>query len=238
MQDSNLRSLIKTLTWRFWATPVTVMLVWIVSNDPALAFMVGLIEAVVKSLFYFLHERMWMSLSFGQPHAKPTVIWLTGLSGAGKTTIAKELMALLEARQVPVQWLDGDVTRQFLPSLGFSREARDHNVQTAGFIARTLESRGITVVASYIAPYRATRQKVRNMCQDFVEVYVATSLATCEQRDVKGLYAKARSGEIACMTGLTDPYEVPESPEVVIETAGRTPKACALTILDYLERAS
>lgn len=235
MQDSNLRSLIKTLTWRFWATPVTVTLVWIVANDPALAFMVGLAEAFVKSLFYFLHERLWVSLSFGKPHCKPAVIWLTGLSGAGKTTIAKELIALLETRNVPVQWLDGDVTRHFLPNLGFSREARDHNVQTAGFIAHTLESRGVTVVASYIAPYRNARHKVRQMCQHFVEVYVATSLETCEKRDVKGLYAKARSGEITCMTGLTDPYEVPESPELVIETVGRSPQECAQLILDYLE---
>lgn len=236
MQDSMLRSLMKTLTWRLWATPMTILLVWLLSADLILAFVLGSVEFFLKAFCFFLHERFWSSVHWNGHQSQPAVVWLTGLSGAGKTTIAKALIELLEAREVAVQWLDGDVTREFLPSLGFSREARDHNVQTAGFIARSLQARGVTVVASYIAPYRETRQKVREMCQRFVEVHVATSLATCETRDVKGLYAKARSGEITCMTGLTDPYEAPESAELVIETEGRSPQDCAEDILKYLDK--
>lgn len=235
MRDSTWRSLIKTLTWRLWATPITVLLVWLLSGNAALALSLGALEFVIKAICFYLHERFWDQVPWFRAHKPAAVVWLTGLSGAGKTTIAKELLALLEARNLPVQWLDGDVTRDYLPSLGFSREARDHNVQTAGFIARTLEARGVTVVASYIAPYRETRAKVRRMCQRFVEVHVATDLETCEARDVKGLYAKARAGEITCMTGISDPYEAPEAPELLIQTKGRTPRECAMEIVAYLQ---
>lgn len=162
------------------------------------------------------------------------VIWFTGLSGAGKTTIAKLVYKSLQERGIHAEWLDGDVTRAVLPQTGFTREERNAHVTKAGFIAKMLEQNGITVVASYISPYEEARDKVRAMCKNFVEVHVATPLAECERRDVKGLYAKARAGEITHFTGIDDPYETPASPEVRVNTVDRSPEACRDDVLTAL----
>jgi len=145
------------------------------------------------------------------------VLWFTGLSGAGKSTIAAAVVRALETRGIRTEHLDGDAVRGLMPS-GFSREERDAHVTRVGFLASRLEYHGITVVCSLISPYAATRRRVRDLCQHFIEIYVATPLAECERRDVKGLYAKARSGKLANFTGIDDPYEAPEAPELTIDT--------------------
>jgi adenylylsulfate kinase len=149
-----------------------------------------------------------------------TTVWLTGLPSAGKTTIARALEKRLldEGRKVEV--LDGDVVRTHLTKgLGFSREDRDENVRRIGFVANLLSRNGVTVLCSVISPYRAVRDEVRELHQTrFVEVYVSTPVEVCSERDVKGLYAKQRSGEISGLTGVDDPYEPPLAPEVVVPT--------------------
>jgi len=167
-------------------------------------------------------------------------LFFTGLSGAGKSTIANALLVkLLEQGNRPVTLLDGDIVRQHLSSeLGFSREHRDLNIQRIGFVASEItKHRGIAICAP-IAPYSETRQKIREMISQtggFIEVYIATSLAVCEQRDRKGLYAKARAGVIKEFTGISDPYETPENPEITIDTAECTPDEAAQRILLKLE---
>jgi adenylylsulfate kinase len=147
-------------------------------------------------------------------------VWLTGLPSAGKTTIARavEKRLLDEGRKVEV--LDGDVVRTHLTTgLGFSREDRDENVRRIGFVANLLSRNGVIVLASVISPYRSVRDELREMHQGrFVEVHVSTPVEVCSERDVKGLYAKQRSGEISGLTGVDDPYEPPLSPEVTIPT--------------------
>jgi adenylylsulfate kinase len=164
-------------------------------------------------------------------------LWFTGLSGSGKSTISDVIVAEFERRGVPVEVLDGDVVRENLSKgLGFSKEDRDTNIRRIAFVANLVSKHGTPVITAAISPYREIRDEARALMDGrFVEAYVATSLEECERRDVKGLYAKARSGEIPEFTGVSDPYEPPENPELVVETEGRTPEESAQAIIDYLE---
>jgi adenylylsulfate kinase len=146
-------------------------------------------------------------------------VWLTGLSGAGKTTITQALEQQLRAEGYPLEVLDGDVVRTNLTKgLGFSKADRDENIRRIGFVANLLTRHGVIVLVSAISPYREIREEVRGKIGDFVEVFVNAPLAICEERDVKGLYKRARSGEIKGFTGIDDPYEPPANPEVECRT--------------------
>ena len=172
--------------------------------------------------------------------SKGFTLWFTGLSGSGKTTIARIIGPELERRGVLVDHLDGDVVRTHLSKgLGFSREDRDTNILRIGFVAKLLTRHGAGVIVAAISPYAETRQLVRDMVGQvgrFVEVYVDTSLEECARRDVKGLYAKAFAGEIKEFTGVSDPYEPPEHAEIVVKTEGRTAEESAGFLLAELER--
>lgn len=166
------------------------------------------------------------------------VVWLTGLSGSGKSTIARAVSEELLKKGVPVEVLDGDAIREhFSRGLGFSKEDRDENVRRAGYVAHLLARHGVIVVVALISPYRAARDQVREQMAGirFLEVYVNAPLEVCEGRDPKGLYRKARRGEIASFTGLDDPYEPPLSPEVECRTNVESVEACARRILIALK---
>jgi adenylylsulfate kinase len=166
-------------------------------------------------------------------------LWFTGLSGAGKTTIAELVRPELEQRGLLVEWLDGDVARTHLTKgLGFSKEDRDTNVERLAWVASRLTRHGAAVIVSAISPYEAARLKARALVEEsgaFVEVYVATPVEECERRDVKGLYVKARTGEIAEFTGVSDPYEEPADPELRIDTTEHEPEESARLVLAKLE---
>ena len=178
-----------------------------------------------------------------RPHDPTSVrpgvcIWFTGLSGSGKTTTAEALVALLQERAKVVTMLDGDVVRTHLSKgLSYSREDRDTNVRRIGFVAGEVVRHGGIAVAAVVSPYRTTRDEVRAMLPEgsFVEVFVDTPLEVCQARDVKGWYAKARSGEITGLTGIDDPYEPPLAPELRLEAVDATPEANARRVLDLLE---
>lgn len=167
---------------------------------------------------------------------KGFTLWLTGLSGAGKTTIALILERELRDRGIPVERLDGDVVRRSLTrDLGFSKEDRDKNIERVTFVAKLVTRNGVAVITAFISPYRAMREFSRREIGSFVEVYVKCSLEECVRRDVKGMYRRAIAGEIPNFTGVSDPYEEPEHPEIVVETEGRTPEESAGEILSWLE---
>ncbi len=151
---------------------------------------------------------------------EPAVVWLTGLSGAGKSTIALEVCRRLRMMGARVEYLDGDEIRSLFPNTGFSRADRDAHIRRVGFVASRLEHHGVFVVCALISPYAAARQQVRQLCRRFIEVHVATPLTECERRDVKGLYRRARAGELSSFTGLEDPYESPVNPELRLDTTG------------------
>ena len=171
--------------------------------------------------------------------SKGTVIWLTGLSGAGKTTLASVLRNELTAAGLRVETLDGDEVRENLSrGLGFSKEDRDTNVRRIGFVARLLARNGVIVLASAISPYRQSRDDVRQWVEGdgarFVEVFVRAPLAVLVERDVKGLYKKALAGEIKNFTGVSDPYEDPLAPDVVVDSSAETVEESAARVLDYM----
>ena len=164
-------------------------------------------------------------------------LWFTGLSGAGKSTVAQHVEHTLRERGEKVEVLDGDVIRQNLSKgLGFSKEDRDTNIRRIAFVANLLSRNGVTVITAAISPYRMTRNEARSMMPErFIEIYVKASVDECARRDVKGLYEKAFSGEIKEFTGVSDPYEEPSSPELVLDTENETPEESAEKVLEYLD---
>ena len=167
---------------------------------------------------------------------KGFILWFTGLSGSGKTSISKALAPELKARGCKVEILDGDVVRTNLSKgLGFSKEDRDTNILRIGFVANLLSRNGVVAITAAISPYRAIRDEVRALESNFVEVYVKATLEVCESRDVKGLYAQARAGKIKGFTGIDDPYEEPLNPEIVCDTDRENLADSVKTVLSKLE---
>lgn len=168
---------------------------------------------------------------------KAPVIWFTGLSGSGKSTIAQKMIDNLKKRNVDCEHFDGDVLREiFGNDLGFSKEDRMKNIERVGYLAKLLRSHNVAVLATFITPYREMRQLLRDHLDDFIEVYVKAPLEVCEQRDVKGLYKKARAGEIKEFTGISDPYEEPQDPEITLHTDKYTVNNCIDQVMDYLKK--
>jgi adenylylsulfate kinase len=166
-------------------------------------------------------------------------LWFTGLSGAGKSTIAHLVGPALEERGAIVEYLDGDTVRTHLSKgLGFSKEDRDTNIERIGWVASRLTRHGAAVICAAISPYEETRRKARELVEEwgeFVEVYIKASVEECARRDVKGLYAKAFAGEIKGFTGVDDPYEEPSAAEIVVDTESLSPDEAAELIVSQLQ---
>ena len=167
---------------------------------------------------------------------KGITVWFTGLSGAGKTTVAKEIERQLAAKGVYVQRLDGDIVREHLTKdLGFTKEDRDENITRNSFVAKLLTDNDIVTLCSFISPYQETRNEVREYIGDFIEVFVNAPLEVCEERDVKGLYQQAREGKIDNFTGISDPYQPPQDPEIELRTDKEEVTESAAKVIRYLE---
>ena len=166
--------------------------------------------------------------------APPSVIWFTGLPSSGKTTLSLLLKEELKRLGHPVEHLDGDAVRAIVPGIGFSRDARNDHIRRMGFTCSRLEAHGVTVIASFVSPYRESRDFVRGLCKNFVEVYLSTDLVECERRDVKGLYKQVKDGSRAGMTGVDDPYEPPAHAELVLDTAKQSKEECVRLILERI----
>jgi adenylylsulfate kinase len=183
-------------------------------------------------------ERVVASLGRSGSTGRPGLtVWLTGMSSAGKSTISKALYGQLRTLYGNVEWLDGDAVREHLSKgLGFSRADRDENVRRIGFVAERLTRNGVVTLVSAISPFRATRDEVRAHIENFIEVYVNAPLLVCEQRDLKGVYKRGRSGELEEVTGLDSPYEAPLSPEVECRTDLETPAQSAAKVLKAIQK--
>ncbi len=165
------------------------------------------------------------------------VLWFTGLSGSGKTTLAVAVEQAMRTRTMRVERLDGDTVRQSLTrDLGFSKEDRDKNIERVTFVAKLLSRNNVAVLAAFISPYRAMRQVIRQETTNYIEVFVDAPLEVCASRDVKGLYAKALAGQIPNFTGVNDPYEAPEAPDLHIRTDQEPVDQSVQRILTWLEQ--
>jgi adenylylsulfate kinase len=174
-----------------------------------------------------------------QKRQKGITLWFTGLSGSGKTTIAIEVERILKAQDYKVERLDGDEVRKYLcRDLGFSKEDRDENIRRVSYLAKLLTRNDVITLCCFVSPYRAAREKARALIDSFAEIYVNTPLAVCEERDVKGLYARARAGEIPAFTGVSDPYEPPINPEIEILTNQQELAESVAIIINYLNKNS
>ena len=167
---------------------------------------------------------------------KGFTLWFTGLPCSGKSTVADIIAERLKTKGLKIERLDGDVVRQMLTrDLGFSKEDRDKNIERVTFVAKLLSRNGVGVLASFVSPYRETRDMIRNETTNFVEVYVNCPVEECAKRDVKGMYAKAYAGEIKDFTGVDDPYEPPESAEIIINTLEESKEESAEKVIGKLQ---
>jgi len=235
-KETRTRSVVKTFSWRVLATLTTAALVLIFTGRLSLAVTVGSLEFIVKIVIYFFHERLWDKIPLGRKIVSPFVVWLTGLPSSGKTAIAAALVKRLQSRSYTVEELNGEKVRKLTPEIGFSRPERDAHIKKVGILASILEKNKVIVVASFVSPYRQARDFVRGICKNFIEVYVDAPIELCEQRDKTGLYQKARQGLIQNFTGINDPYEPPENPEIILEVQNHNNDECVDVIIDYLQK--
>jgi adenylylsulfate kinase len=225
------RSVLKATSYRLLGTLQTTVIVYFVSGDMKLSMMAGTADLFGKIILYSLHERVWNKITYGKRRIVPRVIWLCGLSGAGKTTIAEKVVAQLRAKNLPVEYLDGDTIRALFPATGFSKEERIEHIKRVGLLASSLEKNNVFVVVALITPFEEARKFVKKLCKNFILTYVKAPLEICEKRDVKGLYKKARAGEIKNFTGIDSPFEEPLEADLVLDTSELDLTMCTNLVL-------
>ncbi len=233
--ETKTRAMLKTISWRFWATITTMALVFLFTGHFEIALAIGGIEVIMKMLLYYLHERTWDKVRFGKKQVKPFVLWFTGLPSSGKSTLADKTFDYLQNKGVRVERIDGDAVRKIFPHTGFSKEERDLHINRIGFLSSMLEKNGVIVIASFVSPYKDSRAFVRQLCSSFHEIFVDTPLDVCESRDTKGLYKKARARLITNFTGINDPYEKPDKPELLVRTENKTIEESSREIVQYVK---
>jgi adenylylsulfate kinase len=230
-------TLIKTLSWRISGSIVTIIAAYLLTGKMNVAIYIGGVEIILKSILYFLHEIIWERFHNKKQIDASGVIWLTGLSGAGKTTISNELAQIFIKEGIRVEQIDGDNVREIFPQTGFTRDERNQHIKRIGHLASRIEAQGVVVIASFISPYQESRDFVKNICRNYYEVYINTPLEECIRRDPKGLYKKALAGTIKSFTGIDDPYEAPINSTLVINTQNQEINIVAKKIYqDFVKR--
>ncbi|MCG8411227.1 MAG: adenylyl-sulfate kinase [Bacteroidales bacterium] len=199
------------LLWIMISSIIISLIVYLFIHKVSIVACIGVIDFLLKSFLYFLYQNKKKRIC-------PRVYWFTGLSGAGKSTLSEHFYQYLKDKGVKVEHLDGDYIRNIFPKIGFTKDQRIQHIKRVAFLASKLQQNGITVIASFITPYNQSRDYIREVCSNYIEIYVSTPIEECERRDVKGLYKKARRGEISNFTGIDDPFEIPKNPEIIIDT--------------------
>ena len=217
-KETNKRSIVKGISWRFVATSTTIVIVYFFFGRLDLAIAAGLIETVLKVGLYWAHERAWFKVRWGKKKIEPFNLWFTGLPMSGKSTIANSVYAELEKLDIPLERLDSKDIRDVVPDIGFSREDRNRHMHRVGHLIKTLQNNSISTVASFVSPYRESRKAIRDMVKNNIVIYVKADIETCKARDYKGVYEKALNGELQNFTGVNDIYEEPQHAEIVIDT--------------------
>jgi adenylylsulfate kinase len=251
--ESNKRHLFKTISWRVIGTIDTVFFGWIVTGNPLTGLKIGGYESITKMILYFGHEKLWYRINYGldlrnkrkhlkkhherQHGHKVYLLWFTGLSGSGKSTLSNLVEVALHNKGLSTYILDGDNIRKGInKDLNFAPEDRTENIRRIAEISNLMLDAGVLTLAAFVSPYLKDREEVKQIvgADNFIEIYVNTSLEECERRDVKGLYKKARAGEIKNMTGISAPYEVPTNPDFEIITDGQSIEDSVKEVLTFL----
>ncbi len=234
--ETRRRSILKAISWRTWATITTAVIVFIFTGRFALAITVGLLEVFAKMGLYFFHERFWQRIKYGKKEIPSFVVWFTGLPASGKKELADRIYRQLQALNLKVDRIDSLDVRPLFPETGFTPEEVNRHVKRSGHLCAMLEKNGVIVVASFVSPYLSSRQFVRGVTRNFVEVYMRTTVEACEQRDTRGHYAKARSGEYRYFPGVDAPYEAPDNPEITIDVDNTSMADATQQIVGYLRK--
>ncbi len=234
-KDTNIRSVVKGISWRIFATTTTVIIVYVFFGRLDLAIAAGIIETFAKIALYWAHERAWVKIRWGRKKIEPFNLWFTGLPLSGKTTIADAVYKELDKLDIPLERIDSKDIRELIPDIGYSREDRNRHMHRVGHLIKTLQNNSISTVASFISPYSESRKAIREMVKNNIVVYVKADIETCINRDYKGKYAKALAGELQNFTGVNDIYEEPQHAEIVIDTDSTSVEEATKTIIKYIK---
>ncbi|KAA3611233.1 MAG: adenylyl-sulfate kinase [Calditrichaeota bacterium] len=216
-KDSKLRTFLKTISWRITATTTTVIIVYIFTGQIETAIEVGLLEMVAKMFIYYVHERGWDKLKFGKVEVPSMVIWITGIPYSGKTTLGDMIAEELEKEKRKHQRLDSHTVRALFPNVGFSKDEVNSHIKRVGHLSSILEKNGIIAIASFVSPYAESRDFVRGMCKNFVEVHLESTAEFAKQFDEKGFFEKAFNGELEDVPGVTVDFEKSEKAELTFD---------------------
>lgn len=235
-KDTNIRSIVKGISWRVIAAVITMTIVFIFFGRLDLAIATGLIETVFKLSLYWMHERMWIKIRWGRKRIEPFNLFFTGLPLSGKTTIADLVYKELEKLQIPIERIDSNNIRDIVPNIGFNREDRNRHMHRIGYLIQKLQKNSVSTVVSFVSPYRESRKAIREMVKQNIVVYVKADIETCKTRDYKGVYAKAEAGELQNFTGVNDVYEEPQHAEIIIDTEITSAEDAAKQIVKYVKK--
>jgi adenylylsulfate kinase len=235
-KETNLRSIVKGVSWRVVATTTTIIIVYVFFGRLDLAIAAGLIETVLKVALYWGHEKIWQRIHWGKKRIEPFNLWFTGLPLSGKTTIADKVYEELEKLHIPIERLDSKDIRGLIPNIGYSREDRNRHMHRIGYLIQKLQKNSISTVASFVSPYKESRKAIREMVTNNIVVYLKADIETCKQRDYKGVYAKALNGELQNFSGINDVYEEPQHAEIVIDTDTTSVDEAVEQIVKYVKR--
>jgi len=234
-KDTNIRSVVKGISWRVFATTTTIIIVYFFFGRLDLAIAAGVLETVAKVALYWWHERVWVKVKWGRKRIEPFNLWFTGLPLSGKTTIADSVFKELEKLDIPLERLDSKDIRDIIPNIGFNRDDRNRHMHRIGHLIKTLQNNSISTVASFVSPYRESRKAIREMVKNNIVVYVKTDIKTCKKRDYKGAYEKALNGTYQNFTGVNDIYEEPQHAEIIINTDTLSVEESTEIIISYIK---
>jgi adenylylsulfate kinase len=235
-KETNTRSIIKGISWRFIATTTTIIIVYFFFDRLDLAIAAGMIETILKIALYWGHERIWQNIRWGKQKIEPFNLWFTGLPLSGKTTIADKVYDELQKLQIPIERLDSKDIREVIPDVGFSREDRNRHMYRIGHLIKTLQHNSISTVASFVSPYKESRKAIREMVKNNIVVYIKADIETCKKRDYKGVYEKALKGELQNFSGVNDIYEEPQYAEIVIDTDKLSIEESTQRIVEFIKK--
>ena len=234
-RETNLRSFVKAVSNRITNTLATVTLVYLFTDQVAVALSVGGAEVIVKFALFYAHERVWNKVKFGKKQVEPFVLWFTGLPLSGKKLLADEVQTYLRKQSIKAQRLDGEDVNTLFPLQGFTRDERNVYLKRMGYFAEILRKNGVIVIATFISPFTESRKYNRSHIHRYIEVYVSTPLEECERKDEWGIYKKARKDKLTHFIGVHEKYEKPKTPELNIDLSKTSVADGSKKIIKYLE---